>query len=92
MILHGNREADRQNKRGHEKPDKEGKTEIDIEEKSPANNNEPGKINLKDSGLFRRFAQILPNGLAILDSKAEVCTASVLSISVVTDHVCRHYS
>lgn len=71
MILHGNSEADKQNESGREKPDKEGKTEIDLEQGGSSKSKNPEKINLKESGLFRRFAQILPNGLAILDDKAE---------------------
>lgn len=39
--------------------------------KQPILETDSGKLNLKSNRLFRRFAQMLPTGLAILDKEAE---------------------
>lgn len=57
--------------RDDEKADSGNKAQVRVDKPS----NDGGQqrlVNLKENRLFRRFAQILPTGLAVLDERAEV--------------------
>lgn len=57
--------------RSDEKADSEDKASIRVDEPREVHGHQRS-VNLKENRLFRRFAQILPTGLAVLDERAEV--------------------
>lgn len=57
--------------RSDEKDDPSNKTAVNMPVASDDNSDDSVNVSLKENRWFRRFAQMLPTGLAILDQKAE---------------------
>lgn len=64
-------DEDERQSRTDEKTDKYNIAQVSVNAGSRASPNREQRVSLKENRLFRRFAQILPTGLAILDEHAE---------------------